>query len=536
MCTCGHRHPQAGCWLCDCRRHEATPPAPPVPVGPLPCPFCGSAAKLYPSNPALTGDAWTAVECANPECPVDVGVAIHQDSGHREAAIGLWNTRHAALRSPSPEPPAPDVLCPYGDPLCPCQDGDPCHYEGDNPMTPPCPKCRGTGHSEYTGYPDCDVVDCGACMGTGTASPSPEPPAPDVREQCGWPACGCPEAQAWPFCGKRVADPQPSVDWGQPNAGLAMSVAATPMLTPKTRDAEVIRLVRELLHVEAVTGADYVDFGKFMLAASAVLLDGQEVGSMTDVQAIAAVAWECVKTCKNYYGPPVMCPGHQAQAKHIAAVSPAPESREAIPRAEWATAVFSARNDDTVDPHQHIERLIQTGDGLADYLSSHLRAALRPPATPVPDRWGDEARAASSLLARLPSITALSPAERRIIADALRQSSPPAPDVREWLWLNHGHTGLYGDDGEMQCSRCQPWDYKRAPMLDVVKAAITARRECVIGRYCSRHGFIHGAEAEELRARLEALKDATVNAVLEDVDARDSLAYVETERPEDTTP
>lgn len=27
--------------------------------------------------------------------------------------------------------------CKYGDPYCPCQDGDPCHYEGDNPMTPP---------------------------------------------------------------------------------------------------------------------------------------------------------------------------------------------------------------------------------------------------------------------------------------------------------------------------------------------------------------------------------------------------------------
>jgi len=27
--------------------------------------------------------------------------------------------------------------CKYGDPLCPCQDGDSCHYEGDNPMTPP---------------------------------------------------------------------------------------------------------------------------------------------------------------------------------------------------------------------------------------------------------------------------------------------------------------------------------------------------------------------------------------------------------------
>lgn len=29
--------------------------------------------------------------------------------------------------------------CPYGDPLCPCPDGDPCHYEGENPMVPPVP-------------------------------------------------------------------------------------------------------------------------------------------------------------------------------------------------------------------------------------------------------------------------------------------------------------------------------------------------------------------------------------------------------------
>lgn len=26
--------------------------------------------------------------------------------------------------------------CKYGDPTCPCQDGDECHYEGDNPMRP----------------------------------------------------------------------------------------------------------------------------------------------------------------------------------------------------------------------------------------------------------------------------------------------------------------------------------------------------------------------------------------------------------------
>lgn len=24
--------------------------------------------------------------------------------------------------------------CPYGDPTCPCQDGDACHYEGPDPI------------------------------------------------------------------------------------------------------------------------------------------------------------------------------------------------------------------------------------------------------------------------------------------------------------------------------------------------------------------------------------------------------------------
>lgn len=28
------------------------------------------------------------------------------------------------------------MTCKYGDPSCPCQDGDSCHYEGDNPMRP----------------------------------------------------------------------------------------------------------------------------------------------------------------------------------------------------------------------------------------------------------------------------------------------------------------------------------------------------------------------------------------------------------------
>jgi len=35
------------------------------------------------------------------------------------------------------EPPADLVPCRWGDETCPCQDGDPCHYEGDMPMMPP---------------------------------------------------------------------------------------------------------------------------------------------------------------------------------------------------------------------------------------------------------------------------------------------------------------------------------------------------------------------------------------------------------------
>lgn len=47
---------------------------------------------------------------------------------------------------------------------------------------------------------------------------------------------------------------------------------------------------------------------------------------------------------------------------------------------------------------------------------------------------------------------------------------------RARLWLGHGHTGQYGDDGEMQCSACAPfgaWDYKRKP-LEELEATIYA--------------------------------------------------------------
>lgn len=62
----------------------------------------------------------------------------------------------------------------------------------------------------------------------------------------------------------------------------------------------------------------------------------------------------------------------------------------------------------------------------------------------------------------------------------------------------------------------------------------STRRPCVFGEYCSLHDFVHGAEAEELRERFEKLlaqgggvEDYDVQAILDEVDARDSLAYLE---------
>jgi hypothetical protein len=53
-------------------------------------------------------------------------------------------------------------------------------------------------------------------------------------------------------------------------------------------------------------------------------------------------------------------------------------------------------------------------------------------------------------------------------------------ELRTVMWLNHGHTGMYGDDGEMQCSECSKfgcWDYRNAPMDEVRKAYQMARFE-----------------------------------------------------------
>jgi hypothetical protein len=58
----------------------------------------------------------------------------HVETQRAECADDDTNLAHPA------QAPAPvRSECKYGDPFCPCQDGDTCHYEGNNPMTAPAP-------------------------------------------------------------------------------------------------------------------------------------------------------------------------------------------------------------------------------------------------------------------------------------------------------------------------------------------------------------------------------------------------------------
>ena len=50
--------------------------------------------------------------------------------------------------------------------------------------------------------------------------------------------------------------------------------------------------------------------------------------------------------------------------------------------------------------------------------------------------------------------------------------------LRMMIWLNHGHKGMYGDDGEMQCSQCVMeygfWDWKRTSIKEIQSKMTTA--------------------------------------------------------------
>lgn len=81
----------------------------------------------------------------------------------------------------------------------------------------------------------------------------------------------------------------------------------------------------------------------------------------------------------------------------------------------------------------------------------------------------------------------------RSLGELERVSTPPVPqegpsenvadlemELRKLMWLGHFHSGLYGDDGEMQCGECAKfgvWDYRNQPLDDVRKAFNAALTE-----------------------------------------------------------
>ena len=98
------------------------------------------------------------------------------------------------------------------------------------------------------------------------------------------------------------------------------------------------------------------------------------------------------------------------------------------------------------------------------------------------------------------------------IAHALADARAEADrDWRQALWLGHGHLGLYGDDGEMQCAMCRPmWDYKRGSIFDTVHAALCAARSegCEAGRREERERC-----AKVLDARVERCYELAAGAL-----------------------
>lgn len=58
--------------------------------------------------------------------------------------------------------------------------------------------------------------------------------------------------------------------------------------------------------------------------------------------------------------------------------------------------------------------------------------------------------------------------------------------LRSMLWASHGHTGMYGDDGEMQCAECIHeygfWDWKRTDINEIQSKIMKANMKKLAGK------------------------------------------------------
>ena len=94
-------------------------------------------------------------------------------------------------------------------------------------------------------------------------------------------------------------------------------------------------------------------------------------------------------------------------------------------------------------------------------------------------------------------------------------------ELRRTLWMNHGHIGLYGDDGEMQCGRCM-LDFKRHN-LDVILDKLRALSFTKLDVYQTNLDKARGALAdialakdmtlEQVQHKAKRIYDSTENEI-----------------------
>jgi len=95
-------------------------------------------------------------------------------------------------------------------------------------------------------------------------------------------------------------------------------------------------------------------------------------------------------------------------------------------------------------------------------------------------------------------------------------TTPPAAidiehELRYEWWLNHGHDGLYGDDGEMQCGRC-PADFKRQPLEELQALVLAGRMERAAKAWQKLQADSAGTDACVFRAAIREALDVMGSA------------------------
>ena len=99
---------------------------------------------------------------------------------------------------------------------------------------------------------------------------------------------------------------------------------------------------------------------------------------------------------------------------------------------------------------------------------------------------------------------------------ALAEKDNADLELRLFIALNHGHEGIYLDDGEIQCGRCMQlsktfervWDYKRNPLPQLIRQALLARNQQIASLTEDFEAMARtaGLQAEELKEIKEEIK------------------------------